>query len=143
MNKINTPTTYTPAEVIEQTGLSIHTLRYYEKIGLLPTVARADNGHRRYTNHDIRYLTFITRMRRTRMPIREIQEYIGLLHQDRNTHAERCAILEHHRERLMTQLDDLNDTLEFVDFKIGLYRDDRNCLDNVDAHLDAKALANE
>jgi DNA-binding transcriptional MerR regulator len=134
-----TPTTYTPADVIERTGLSIHTLRYYEKIGLLPEVARADNGHRRYSDTDIRYLKFITRMRRTGMPIRDIQDYLALLHTERNTHTERADILARHRDRLMQQLDDLNDTLEFVNYKIGLYQDKRDCLTDVDANLDPES----
>ena len=69
---------WTLREVSEQTGLSTHTLRYYERAGLLAPVARTDGGHRRYSERDIDSLLFLTKLRLTGMPIAGVRRYAEL-----------------------------------------------------------------
>lgn len=73
-----TEPTFAIADVAERTGVSAHALRYYERIGLLD-VGRQGSGHRRYTDSDVGRVVFITRLRATAMPIREIQRYFALV----------------------------------------------------------------
>ena len=119
--------TYTPKDVVAMTGLSIHTLRYYERVGLLEPVRRKDNGHRCYDDEDLRRLRFIKRMRATGMPIREMLDYIALYRQGESTRPERREMLLAHRERVQAQLDDLHETLAFIDRKIALYANGSDC----------------
>lgn len=125
------PSLYTPAEVTGLTGLSVHTLRYYESVGLMEPVARASNGHRRYNEIDLRRLNFIMRMRATGMPIEKIQQYVELYRQGAATIAERQALLENHYAELQTQLEDLQDTMAYLRRKIDLYARQRDCMGNI------------
>src|SRR4051812_16012753 len=68
--------TYAIADISEKTGLSIDVIRYYEKIGVLPAVQRKENGRRVYSQSDLNRFTFITHLKRTRMPLKEIERYI-------------------------------------------------------------------
>ena len=85
-------------QVAEATGLSVHTLRYYERCDLIAPVQRANNGHRRYSAQDIRWIQFLTKLRMTGMPLRQIQQYATLLRQQPDAVQERRAILEAHRQ---------------------------------------------
>jgi len=69
---------YTIDEAAAQTGLSKHTLRYYEREGLLPPISKASSGHRRYTDDDIGWVRFLQLLRATGMPIREAKEFVTL-----------------------------------------------------------------
>lgn len=122
---------YPPGTVADMTGLSIHTLRYYEKIGLLDEVARNASGHRRYSPLDVRRLEFIKRMRATDMPIEEIKRYIELYQSPDNTLEERSQMLEEQRDRLQQQLAELRETLAFLEYKIDLYRNQQDCVQNI------------
>jgi len=62
----------------DRCGMTAHTLRYYERVGLIQPVGRARNGHRRYTESDAAWLNFLHCMRGTNMPIREMQRYAAL-----------------------------------------------------------------
>jgi DNA-binding transcriptional MerR regulator len=112
--------TRTIAEVAHLTAVTPHTLRYYERIGLLG-VARHTSGHRRYTEGDVNRVMFITRLRLTAMPIREIQRYFRLVAAGPSTEPDRLALLEHHRDRVRTQLGELRSALGAIDFKIAMY----------------------
>ena len=106
------------------TGLSPHTLRYYERAGLmLDPVERAPSSHRRYTEADIRWVTLLTRLRATGMPIRRIREYADLVRADDGNEAERLALLEAHREAVLEQLDAMRRNLDAIEHKIAVYRD--------------------
>src|SRR5438445_2459620 len=102
---------FTIAEVAEKTGVSAHTLRYYEGIGLLD-VGRQASGHRRYTEHDVDRVVFITRLRATAMPIREIQRYFALVGAGPATEDERLALLEAHRVDVRARLGELEGALD-------------------------------
>lgn len=117
------PVALTIAEVAERTGVTAHTLRYYERAGLLPHVERNGSGHRRFTEEDIEWVVMVTRLRATGMPIRAIREYAELVRAGEGNEAERLALLEEHRERVVAQLAEIERNLELVDYKIGLYRE--------------------
>ncbi|HZA00137.1 MAG TPA: MerR family transcriptional regulator [Acidimicrobiales bacterium] len=108
------------AEVAEQTGVSAHTLRYYERIGLLE-VPRDHAGRRRYTNVELARLVFITRLRLTAMPIRDIQAYFRLVDEGPGNESERLALLERHRNQVKIRLTALQAALDVIDFKIATY----------------------
>ena len=106
------------------TGVSAHTLRYYERAGLmLDRVGRASSSHRRYSDEDIRWVVLLTKLRATGMPIRRIREYAELVWAGEGNERERLALLEAHREDVLARLAEIERNLELVDFKIGLYRD--------------------
>lgn len=108
------------SEVAERTGITEHTLRYYERIGLL-TVDRDPGGRRRYTEHDLGRVTFISRLRMSEMPIREIQRYIDLVRAGPSTEPQRLALLEEHRARVIARRVELDEAIAVIDFKITAY----------------------
>lgn len=112
----------TSKAISELTGISIPTLRYYEQIGLLDPVERAANGHRRYSENDLRRIDFLKRLRATGMSISEMQYYVDLYREGEVTTTERRTILEDHRQVVQAQMDALADTLAFLDAKIARYR---------------------
>jgi DNA-binding transcriptional MerR regulator len=114
------PATYTIAEVSSKLGLSAHTLRYYERIGLLD-VARDEGGRRVYAELDIARVVFITRLRSTAMPISRIQHYFALVAAGDHTEPERLALLEQHREDVRGRLARLEEALTAIEFKIAIY----------------------
>jgi DNA-binding transcriptional MerR regulator len=116
-------TELTVAEAAREAGVSAHTLRYYERAGLLTRVDRNGAGHRRFTEEDIEWVVMVTRLRATGMPIRAIREYAELVRAGEGNEAERLALLEEHRERVLEQLASIQRNLELVDYKIGLYRE--------------------
>ena len=106
----------------ELTGLSAHTLRYYERAGLmLDTVERAPSSHRRYTEDDIRWVTLLTRLRATGMPIRRIREYADLVRAGEGNEADRLALLQAHRAAVLEQLGAMRRNLEAIEHKIEIY----------------------
>ena len=113
----------TIADAARESGVTAHTLRYYERAGLLPSVERNGSGHRRFTDEDIEWVVMVTRLRATGMPIRAIREYAELVRAGDGNEAERLALLEEHRERVLEQLASIQRNLELVDYKIGLYRE--------------------
>lgn len=118
-----TPLALTIQEAAEETGLSVHTLRYYERIGLLMPVGRAANGHRRYSQRDINLIQMLNRWRQTGMPLVDIQHYVKLLQEGDVTAGERRALLEAHRQTVVNQIEELQATLEVIDYKIQNYAD--------------------
>ncbi|WP_297082717.1 MerR family transcriptional regulator [uncultured Demequina sp.] len=108
-------------DVAVQMGVSKHTLRYYEREGLLPPVAKAANGHRRYTDDDLGWIRFLQLLRATGMPIREMKEFVDLAHAGEHTVADRVAVLTHYREALVTRMAQDRDHLEHLDRKLEYY----------------------
>ncbi|MQA73934.1 MAG: MerR family transcriptional regulator [Solirubrobacterales bacterium] len=113
----------TISDVAQETGLTSHTLRYYERAGLLAGVERNGSGHRRYTSEDVEWVILVTRLRATGMPIRLIRRYAELVRDGEGNEAERLALLEAHRAEVVARLDQLHRNLELIDYKIGLYRE--------------------
>jgi DNA-binding transcriptional MerR regulator len=105
------------------TGVSTHTLRYYERAGLmLDRVGRAPSSHRRYTEEEIRWVTLLTKMRATGMPIRRLREYADLVRAGDGNELERLELLEEHRAAVVIQLAAMRANLDAIDQKIALYR---------------------
>ena len=88
-------TTYTIQQVTERTGLSSHTLRYYEKAGLIHGIERDTNNYRIYSEIDLEWLRFLIRLRDTGMPIRSMQYFVELRYRGDETITERRQILDH------------------------------------------------
>ncbi|MBX3063526.1 MAG: MerR family transcriptional regulator [Anaerolineae bacterium] len=108
-------------QVAEATGLSEHTLRYYERVGLIHSIERADNGHRRYTQNDIGWLDFLTKLRSTGMSIQEMQRYSELQRQGDATLRERVEMLKALRDKVERHMEELNANLKIIHFKIDIY----------------------
>lgn len=114
----------TIAEVAKRTGLTAHTLRYYEREGLLlHEVGRSATGHRLYGEQDISWITLITRLRATGMPIREIRRYAELARAGAGNEQERLDLLRTHRRRVVEQLAMLQEHLAALDYKIEFYKE--------------------
>ena len=118
-----TEETLTIQEVADRTGLSAHTLRYYERIGLIQPIDRASSGHRRYSMDDIGWIEFLKKLRATGMPIREMKLYADLMWQGEHTAGARRRLLERHRERMLIKLQELNDCLTCIEWKIEHYKE--------------------
>jgi DNA-binding transcriptional MerR regulator len=111
------------SEAADASGLSAHTLRYYERAGLLEPVSRDERGHRRYREADLQLLTFLTKLRATGMPIREVRRYAELMKAGDATDEERLALLEAHRDVVLAGLEETARNLELIDWKINVYRE--------------------
>ncbi len=111
------------AEAARRTGVSVHTLRYYERAGLVVTpVDRTAGGSRRYRQLDLDWITVCTRLRATGMPIRKIRQYAELVAAGRGNEKERLALLETHRAEVLARLAETQEHLELIDHKIDVYR---------------------
>jgi DNA-binding transcriptional MerR regulator len=108
-------------DVAEATGLTAHTLRYYERAGLLAPIPRNQGGHRRYRELDVDALLFLMRLRMTGMPIHQVRQYAALTREGAHTIDERRALLEAHRESVRQRILELGQNLAALDYKIGLY----------------------
>lgn len=113
---------YTIEEAAQRTGVTTHTLRYYERIGLLEPVGRAPSGHRRYTESDLGLIEFLTCLRQTGMPIRGMQHFMELARAGDHTIPDRIEALVAHREALSEQLARLRRHYEALTWKIDYYR---------------------
>ena len=111
------------SEAAEKSGISAHTLRYYERAGLLEPISRNGSGHRRYAEDDLELIKFLTKLRATGMPIRRVRRYAELLKGGDETNEERLALLEEHRASVLVLLDQTALNLELIDWKIDLYRE--------------------
>lgn len=112
---------YTVGEVSERTGLSTHTLRWYEQVGLLDPVDRDTGGRRRYAETDLDRLRFLIKLRSTGMPVRDMVRYIELVRCGPASVDERLALLVTHRQRVLAQIEALTLDLKIIDHKIDIY----------------------
>jgi len=110
-------------QVAERTGVSAHTLRYYEKIGLLNPVGRHENGHRRYVEQDLDWIHFLKLLRRTGMSIQHMQQFIELARAGDHTIPDRVEVLTQHRRQLSHHIAELQEHMVYLDYKIGHYND--------------------
>ena len=111
---------YTMRETAEVTGLTEHTLRYYEKVGLLPPVRRdAVSGHRRYSSIDLARIEALSCLRMIGMPIEDMRRYGSLDFEDKKNCGELLGILKRQRETLERRKAEIDETLRYVDMKTG------------------------
>jgi len=119
---LDAPLSLTITEAAERTGLTPHTLRYYERDGLmLSDVGRSASGHRRYTQEDLGWIDMLTRLRATGMPIRDVRRYAELVRADDGNEQVRLDMLRAHREQVLAQLAEVTEHLGAIDRKIGIY----------------------
>lgn len=109
------------AEVGERYGISVDTLRYYERIGLIPPVHRNEGGIRDYNDLDLRRVEFIKCMRSAGLSIEVLIEYVDLVQQGDDTIETRKGILKEQRELLLARMKELQKTLDVLDHKIDVY----------------------
>ncbi|MFF2652007.1 MerR family transcriptional regulator [Streptomyces sp. NPDC058045] len=112
---------YTISEVVARTGLSAHTLRWYERIGLMPHVDRSHTGQRRYSNGDLDWLSLVGKLRQTGMPVAGMVRYAELVRAGAHTFPERRELLEQTRRDVRSRIAELQDTLAVLDYKIDIY----------------------
>ena len=109
------------AEVSEQYGISLDTLRYYERIGLIPPVTRNESGIRDYKELDVRRVEFVKCMRSAGLPIEVLIEYIGLVQRGDQTIEARKDILVEQRQLLISRMEQMQKTLDILNHKIEVY----------------------
>lgn len=114
---------YTIKQAAEITGLSAHTLRYYDREGLIPLLNRTPSGIRKYTDTDINWLQLICCLKRSGMSIEKIKEFMLLCLKGKTTCEARHQLLTEHRELILKQLKELKESLEIVDFKLAHYQE--------------------
>ena len=119
---------YTIQQMSQLTGLSIHTLRYYDSLGITPSVERSTSGYRLYAETDVGSLLFIKRMRTAGMPVRDVQRYMELYLQGDSTIQARRDLLDEHRQQLETSIAEMQTHLKAVITKIDMY-DQQQCAD--------------
>ena len=113
----------TIAEAARRTGVSVHTLRYYERAGLVVSpVDRTSSGRRRYRELDLKWIIICTKLRATGMPIKGLRQYAELVAAGPGNEEERLELLEAHRAEVLTRLAEIQENLKLIDHKIDVYR---------------------
>lgn len=110
-----------PAEMAERCDVSVDTLRYYEREGLLSPIERTAGGQRRYGPEDVGWVQVLRCLRATALPIREMKEFAALMRRGDEAIPERAKLLRVHRENVLVQIKELHDALETIDHKIEVY----------------------
>ncbi len=113
-------TTWSIGEASEKCGLSPHTLRWYERIGLLGAIERGGDGRRRFGDRDLEWLSLLIKLRATGMPVRDMQRYAELVRSG-GGEAERVELLKRHREEVRRALATQRECLKLLDAKISYY----------------------
>lgn len=108
-------------EFAKASGMTVHTLRYYERIGLIGRVARAGSGHRRYSEADGHWVAFLNKLRATGMSIRDMRTYAELQRRGDATLARRVEMLEALHDRVTARVAELEDHLQLIRYKIRVY----------------------
>jgi DNA-binding transcriptional MerR regulator len=108
-------------DLARKTGLTTHTIRYYERIGLIPYAFRDQSGQRDYDASILTWIAFLDRLKTTGMPIREMLRYARLRERGAGTERERRELLEHHRDRVRAHVAELQASLAVLDTKIAGY----------------------
>ena len=114
---------YTIQQIAERFGMTAHTLRYYERVGLIRPVDRARNGHRRYSESDVAWIDFLHNIRAADMPIREMQHFADLRAEGDATLLERCRILEAQQQIILARIETLRQTMGVIDRQVEAYKE--------------------
>ncbi len=116
----------------EQTGVSAHTLRYYERIDLLKPVSKSSSGHRRYSEEDMHWIHFLSLLRVTGMPIEQMKAYVRLERNGPQTEAARLELLETHRNDVLEEISLLQNNLKAINQKIAVYKGEaESCFEEI------------
>jgi DNA-binding transcriptional MerR regulator len=114
-------TTYAPAEASEETGLSLDTLRYYERLGLFGPVERTSSGQRVYSEWDVAWVRLLVCLRNAGLGMADLQRFMGRMRDHTDSPAGLVELLEEHRTRLRGEVTKLNLALDVLDDKITYY----------------------
>lgn len=117
-------TTYTITEVEQISGLAAHTLRFYERMGLLWGVSRGPGGRREYTQEHLRWVKFIKNARAVEMSVADIARYVSLARQGDRTVRDRRQMMEEHLNRLRRQSEQIAESLRYLEGQLELHRRD-------------------
>lgn len=112
---------YTIHEISEKTGLSAHTLRYYEKEKLLPNIGRNAGGFRQYSEEDLERLGMICCLKNTGMSLQDISRFMMLTQEGDQALRERCELLKKHRDTVITKMEEMQRHLDKVTWKINYF----------------------
>ena len=112
---------YSIQEISQKTGLSAHTLRFYEKEGLIKGIKRSEGGFRQYSDEDLEALGLICCLKNTGMSLREIARFVDLTHQGERTLGERVDMLREHRERVIARMNEMRALLDKVTWKLSFF----------------------
>lgn len=114
---------FTIRQVAELTGLTEDTIRFYERIELLPYADRKPNGHRVYSSDQIKGIIFLTRLRATGMTLEELKGYRELTKQGNSTLAQRLSLLKQHNVVIQREISKLHETQKIIEYKIEHFRE--------------------
>lgn len=120
---------YTIQQVTEKTKLSVHTLRYYEQIGLIPPIERAANGHRCYSESNLQWIRCIQSLRISKVSISDIQKFIKLSRQCHSTNKELLKLVERHEQKLLNQIQEIQKARLFLRDQINSYHKQKETVD--------------
>ena len=112
---------YSIQEVCKKTGLTAHTLRFYEKEGLLTHVERSPGGFRQYSDEDLEWLGLVCCLKNTGMPLNEIARFVQLAHEGDCTLEDRVELLKHHREKILVRMAEMQQYLDKINWKVNLF----------------------
>ena len=113
--------TYTIKQVAEKKGVSVPTLRYYDKEGLMPFIEKKENGTRVFKDEDFKGLEIITCMKNSGMPIKEIKKYMDMCIEGDSTLIDRLEVFLKRKEIVKKQIEELNNIMNVIDHKIRYY----------------------
>lgn len=113
--------TFTIGEVASELGIPASTIRYYDSKGLLPGVLRTEGGMRLFTRTDLEWMHMIGYLKMSGMTIREIQEFVALYQGGDATIEQRRALVHRRRDEIARQLEELQETLDFITYKCWFY----------------------
>jgi len=114
------------SEISERSGLSVHTLRYYEKEGLLRNISRNTSGRRKYSEVDLIWLTWIQRLKSTGMSLKDIKQFSVLRTMGDASISDRKNMLIEHSQKLKSDIQRLQNELDIVEYKVEAYQEKEN-----------------
>ena len=114
--------TYTTAKAAEKIGISSHTLRFYDKEGLLPNVGRDEHGNRRFTDNDLQWLSLLQCLKNTGMSLKDIKRFAECTTIGDDTIDERLALFESQTENVKQQITELQRYLGLLEYKLAFYQ---------------------
>lgn len=112
---------YTIQQASQKTGLTASTLRYYEAEGLIPAIKRGENRHRYYDDGNLDWISVITCLKNTNMPIEQIKDFVALHKEGDKTLKERLDMMLDHREAVQKKIDELNEYMKHINYKVEYY----------------------
>lgn len=114
---------YSIGQVAAKTGLTVHTLRYYEKEGLLPFVRKSSSGLRMFSDNDLGWLSIIECLKKTGMPLKGIKQYIDWFREGDSTLPQRLEMFKQQQLKVLAQIKQFQKYLQKIDYKVKLYEE--------------------